>query len=219
MPSVLRLHTCRRPTLLNLRRLATHSGPPTLSRAGVEIDPCLEKVSSGTVELLEDIPNSHLPQFRRQLPSFTLSRDRGFLPRDDPVIHLPPSFAQLESLLKRMTLVQPDGSRGLLAEGTFGQAVIAELCDSAETLKTSNAIDAAIVDNDQSLLSALFRDYSFLTSAYLLEPVDLHYKQTGEYCSGRDILPAPIAVPFKKLADALGHFPSVHHCCQPFPQE
>lgn len=192
------------------RSFATHSAPPSLANAGLALDPELAR-TQGTVQLLEDIPNSHLSETRRGLPAFTISRDRGFLPRDDPVMNLPPAFSALDSLLQRMTLIQPDGQPGLLAQGKFGQAVIAELCESHVSLEIIKAIDLAIADNDQNLLSALFRDYSFLTSAYLLEPVDLHYKQTGEYCIGRDILPAPIAIPFKKLADALGHFPYMEY--------
>ncbi|KAG0141216.1 hypothetical protein CROQUDRAFT_83465 [Cronartium quercuum f. sp. fusiforme G11] len=189
------------------RGLATHY---SLTTTGIAHHPAGAN-AHGTVQLLEDIPNAHLPHTRQGLPAFTLSRARGFLPRDDPLIKLPPAFEALNSLLERMTLVQPDGSPGLLAKGTFGQAVIAELCTSAVFEEIIKSIEEAISNNDQLLLSALFRDYSFLTSAYLLEPVDLHYKQTGEYCTGRDILPAPIAVPFKKLADALGHFPYMEY--------
>lgn len=52
------------------------------------------------------------------------------------------------------------------------------------------------------LISALFRDYAFLTSAYVLEPVDLEFRKTGTYTTGRNILPRELAVPMKKLADA-----------------
>lgn len=51
-------------------------------------------------------------------------------------------------------------------------------------------------------ISALFRDYAFLTSAYVLEPVDVHFRKTGVYTTGRDILPRELAIPMKKLADA-----------------
>lgn len=52
------------------------------------------------------------------------------------------------------------------------------------------------------MLSALFRDYAFLTSAYVLEPVDIEFRKTGKYTTGRNILPRELAVPMKKLADA-----------------
>jgi hypothetical protein len=52
------------------------------------------------------------------------------------------------------------------------------------------------------MLSALFRDYAFLTSAYVLEPVDMEFRKTGKYTTGRNVLPRELAVPMKKLADA-----------------
>jgi indoleamine 2,3-dioxygenase len=52
------------------------------------------------------------------------------------------------------------------------------------------------------MISALFRDYAFLTSAYVLEPVDVEFRKTGKYTTGRNVLPRELAVPMKKLADA-----------------
>ena len=52
------------------------------------------------------------------------------------------------------------------------------------------------------MISALFRDYAFLTSAYVLEPVDVEFRKAGIYTTGRNVLPRELAVPMKKLADA-----------------
>lgn len=124
-----------------------------------------------------------------------------------------------------MTIRQPSDSQGnrapgLLATGDFGQAVLDELHPDGIEART---VQAAVQDRsaaNKGLLAALFRDYCFLTSAYLLEPVDLAYRQTGYYARGRNSLPAQLAVPLKQLADALGHFPymeyasvSVLMCC------
>lgn len=144
---------------------------------------------------------------RANLPMFTLSRERGFLPREDPLTKLPDAFAPLESLLNRMTIRQPDGSKGLLALGQFGDAAKEELRDLAMKVK----VEQAIASGNQNLISALFRDYCFLTSAYLLEPVDQSFRATGAYNQGRDVLPQSIAVPLKALADALGHFPYMEY--------
>lgn len=51
----------------------------------------------------------------------------SFLPREDPISNMPKEFAPLDSLLKRMTIKQPNGTNGLLAVGQFGDAVNAEL--------------------------------------------------------------------------------------------
>ena len=76
----------------------------------------------------------------------------------------------LESLLQKMPLQLPSGRPGLLALGKFGDAVHKDL----------PLIDVEPVQ-DQRLLTALFRDYTFAASAYLLEPCDLsRIKTSGE---------------------------------------
>lgn len=117
-----------------------------------------------------------------------------------------------------MTIHQPvdakgDRAQGLLAKGDFGQAVLDEL---SETGPEACAVRTAVHDarngaNNVQLLAALFRDYCFMTSAYLLEPVDAAYRRTGFYARGRSTLPAQLAVPLKQLADALGHFPYMEY--------
>jgi indoleamine 2,3-dioxygenase len=51
--------------------------------------------------------------------------------------------------------------------------------------------------------TALFRDYSMLTSSYLLESCHLSYLQTKNYGEGMSKIPAKLAVPLKLLADRL----------------
>lgn len=96
------------------------------------------------------------------LPAFMVSTSRGFLPRGDPIVQLPPDFDPLESILRRMPVKTLDGSPGLLAWGTLGETVDKELPD----------LTAAINKHAKNLplMNALYRDYSFLASAYLLEP-------------------------------------------------
>ncbi|SNX85262.1 related to BNA2 - putative tryptophan 2,3-dioxygenase or indoleamine 2,3-dioxygenase [Melanopsichium pennsylvanicum] len=148
-----------------------------------------------------------------KLPPFVISRQRGFLPRQDPMVKMPDAFSGLSSLLDRMTIHQPADAHGhratgLLGKGHFGDAVLDELkVDGPE----AKAIDAAIESGNSHLLAALFRDYCFATSAYLLEPVDRAFKETGFYTQGRNTLPAQLAVPLKKLADKLGHFPYMEY--------
>lgn len=98
----------------------------------------------------------------KSLPAFMVSRTRGFLPRADPIIQLPSEFAVLQSLLDRMPIVRADGSPGLLATGDFGAAVEAELPDLRPEIEKYK--------HDLPLINALYREYSFLISAYLLEP-------------------------------------------------
>lgn len=108
------------------------------------------------------------------LPAFMVSTTRGFLPRSEPVFQLPPDFDALESLLSRMPIKTASGAPGLLAECRLGEAV-AEFPDLTPTIEK--------FQHDLPLMTALYRDYSFLASAYLLEPCELirtpFYTQTS----------------------------------------
>ncbi|CAO1637984.1 unnamed protein product [Parajaminaea phylloscopi] len=163
--------------------------------------------------LLEDIVSGMTPEQVEKVPQFTISRQHGFLPREDPLVKMPDEFRTLDSLLDRMTIRQYDAqgqeaAPGLLAKGDFGPAVKHELKVGGIE---HEAVDRAIADGNQRLLSALFRDYCFATSAYLFEPTDISYRKSGLYAPGRDVLPAQLAIPLKKLADALGHQPFMEY--------
>lgn len=48
---------------------------------------------------------------------------------------------------------------------------------------------------DYELANALFRDYTYICSAYILEPCDLNWRKSGEYGLGRPRLPKQVAIP------------------------
>ena len=58
---------------------------------------------------------------------------------------------------------------------------------------------------------ALFRDYTFLTSSYLLEPCDIMYRERKDYGLGREILPKNIAIPLEIIANKLNAFPFMEY--------
>ena len=93
---------------------------------------------------------------------FTVSFENGFLPLSAPPTTLPPAFEALDSLLKRAPMKTADGKEGLLASFTFGKAVEDELPDLTAEIHR--------VKDDLRIITALYRDYCFLASAYLLEP-------------------------------------------------
>ncbi|KAI9006653.1 hypothetical protein CLU79DRAFT_892169 [Phycomyces nitens] len=130
------------------------------------------------------------------LPMFTVGITNGFLPRKEPLARLPETFDRLETLLQRMPLQTLDGTPGLLASGQFGDAVRDEL-----PLYEVDSIE------DQHLLSALFRDYTFAASAYLLEPCDILHRDRKDYGLGRKVLPMNIAVPLSKIAKKINSKP------------
>ena len=143
---------------------------------------------SGFFPVLEDTrSNDH------SMPAFMVSTTRGFLPRAEPVVDLPEDFHIVQSLLERMPVRKLDGSPGLLAKGTFGDTVLKELPD------LSAAVDRYAAN--LPLMNALYRDYSFLASAYLLEPCHLRHIRGEEYGLGRQSLPACIARTIAKVAE------------------
>lgn len=121
------------------------------------------------------------------------------MPTSTPLLNIPKQFQDVDQLLKDMPIIKADGSAGLLATGAFGAA--------AKKLKLHD-VSAALKDN--RLATALFRDYTFLASAYLLEPSHLGLLASGSagiYGEGRDHIPEAIAVPLVKLAQHLDNIP------------
>ncbi|KAG0256117.1 hypothetical protein DFQ27_005892 [Actinomortierella ambigua] len=143
--------------------------------------------------LYDPVPNNHT------IPSFMVGTENGFLPRQDPLERLPEEYKELEELLQKMSLTLPDGSPGLLAQGKFGDA-----CKSLPQYDLSKVTDSEVI-------SALYRDYTFLASSYLLEPCDINYRKTGEYGLGRQVLPQNIAVPLVQVAEKIGAKPFMEY--------
>ena len=127
------------------------------------------------------------------LPAFMVSTTRGFLPRQEPVIRLPSDFDILESILTRMPIKTLNGMPGLLATCTLGETVLKELPD------LTAAIDK--YQHDLPLMNALYRDYSFLASAYLLEPCHERFMKGESYGLGRQTLPSVISLPISRCAE------------------
>lgn len=127
------------------------------------------------------------------LPAFMVSTTRGFLPRQEPIIALPAEFDVLESILTRMPLKMLDGQPGLLASCALGDTVLKELPD------LTDAVDK--YKDNLPMQNALYRDYSFLASAYLLEPCHERFMRGEPYGLGRQSLPATIARPISRCAE------------------
>ena len=131
-----------------------------------------------------------------QLPSqspFTVSLSRGFLPLSDPPTTLPSLFSPVSSLLERMPIRTASGAPGLLANFTFGETLLKELPDLTEAVEEYM--------DDANVMCALYRDYSFLASAYLLEPCHERFVKGEGYGLGRQRLPACVARVLAKVAE------------------
>ncbi|KAL3422539.1 Indoleamine 2,3-dioxygenase 1 [Phlyctema vagabunda] len=137
------------------------------------------------------------------LPSFMVSTTRGFLPRQEPIVKLPSEFDVLESILSRMPIKTLDGTPGLLASATLGETVLKELPDLTSAIEKYK--------DNLPLQNALYRDYSFLASAYLLEPCHERFMKGEEYGLGRQTLPSMISLPISRCAELAGFKPFMEY--------
>lgn len=127
------------------------------------------------------------------LPAFMVSTSRGFLPRANPVVTLPSEFEALDSILHRMPVKTATGEEGLLAQYKLG--------DEVESTFPNLVSSMDLYKDDLPLMNALYRDYSFLASAYLLEPCHHRFIKGEPYGLGRQVLPANISHPIAKCAE------------------
>ncbi|PYH90372.1 indoleamine 2,3-dioxygenase family protein [Aspergillus ellipticus CBS 707.79] len=136
------------------------------------------------------------------LDPFTITTSTGFLPYSIAPAKLPEVFQPLVSLLERSPVLKLDGTPGLLAKYELGPAVLAELPD------LTDEIDKQVTSEglpDLYTIAALFRDYSFLASSYILEPCWENWCKNPEngYGLGRDLLPKSVARPMYRCAQIL----------------
>ena len=136
------------------------------------------------------------------LPEFTVNYETGFLPRHDPLERLPEKFDIINQILDEMPLIKDNGEKGLLAKGTLGSTILEKLPIFFEKEE---------IPENSRLLAALFRDYTFLASAFLLEPCHLNFLENGNYGLGRDYLPVSIALPLIKISEKLKCYPFMEY--------
>jgi indoleamine 2,3-dioxygenase len=86
-----------------------------------------------------------------------------------------------------------NGTPGLLATFTLGETVLKELPDLTDAIEKYK--------DNLPLINALYRDYSFLASAYLLEPCHHRFIKGEGYGLGRQTLPAVISRPISRCAE------------------
>lgn len=115
-----------------------------------------------------------------------------------PVVDLPVAFSALTKLAEDMPLVKLNGTPGLLALYQLGPTIdggaLPDLSTEIDKLAASDGLP------DLALITAAFRDYAFLASAYLLEPCwERQSKGLEGYGLGREVLPACIAGPLVKM--------------------
>ena len=129
---------------------------------------------------------------------FDVGKEHGFLPSALPLEKLEGAYLPLQNLLDNMPVVLGDNKFGYLHTPNAIATAVDELPNLFEFVK---------VENNIHLIQALFRGYSFLASAYTLEPSFQHYRESGNYGKARNILPPQIAQPFCAVAEKLDVYP------------
>lgn len=163
----------------------------------------MTKLDPTTLPPMEDIfphMHKHPSDLGDECDPFTITTSNGFLPLNPAPTTLPAVFAPLSSLLDRMPVLRENGAPGLLATFELGPAVQAELPDLTDEI--DNLITAE-GKPDLRTITAVFRDYSYLASSYILEPCWEHWSKDPDsgYGLGRDVLPRSVARPLYKTAE------------------
>ena len=92
---------------------------------------------------------------------FEVNHINGFLPKKSPLSKLPERYNELQKLIEEMPIKKADGEGGLLSRNGAIEKYVMTL---------TNFKDAVKDEEDVFVNQALFRAYSFITSAYLLAP-------------------------------------------------
>ncbi|RWA08130.1 hypothetical protein EKO27_g6981 [Xylaria grammica] len=154
-------------------------------------------IPNTSFEVLEDTRPDDV-----SLPAFMVSTTRGFLPRMDPIVTLPSEFDAIEDLLQSMPVSTQSERPGLLATGQLGDEV-QKLPDLTEAIEKYR--------DNIPMMNALYRDYSFLASAYLLEPCHMRFMKGEPYGLARSFLPAQLSRPIARCAELTGFKPFMEY--------
>lgn len=121
---------------------------------------------------------------------FSIDENHGFLPIKDPLTKLPDNFNYLQELTELIpSLIKiPNSIVG-------------------PTINVPDYSNIILEINDSFILQALFRAYSFITSAYTLELSYQEFVKSGNYGQVRRLLPANIAKPYVLVAKKLDVYP------------
>lgn len=159
-----------------------------------------EPETLASIEELFPHMHKHPSELGDDYDPFTITTSNGFLPLVPAPTTLPEIFAPLASLLDRMPVLREDGKPGLLATYEFGPTVEAELPDLTHEIDNLLTADGK---RDMKMITAIFRDYSYVASSYILEPCWEHWSKDNDsgYGLGRHFMPRCIAGPLYKTAE------------------
>ncbi len=120
---------------------------------------------------------------------FSIDSDHGFLPIKDPMVQLPESYDLVQIIINMLPELIHDG-------------------DKLESIINSlpNYIEQVQQETDIFMFQALYRAYTFISSAYLLQPA-FATQNEGKYGRGRNVLPIQLTQPLEFVSSKLDVFP------------
>jgi len=98
----------------------------------------------------------------------------GFLPLKDPLPSLPEKYKSLQYIIVRIPYLLSNDNN--IIQETLSMYIYDKTLDLTNEIKK---------ETDPFLIQALFRAYSFISSAYILEPSYFEYKLKGNYGKAR----------------------------------
>jgi indoleamine 2,3-dioxygenase len=120
---------------------------------------------------------------------FSIDSKYGFLPIRDPIQILPNAYDSVQLIINML----PE----LIHDGEKLELMVNSLPNNIEMVKQ---------ENDIFMFQALYRAYTFIASAYLLQPAFAN-QTNGKYGKGRNVLPIQITQPLEYVASMLDVFP------------
>lgn len=120
---------------------------------------------------------------------FCIDSQHGFLPIKHPLKKLPERYNNVQNIIS----ILPE----LIKNGELLEKMVINL---------PNYIDLVSKETDIFVIQALYRAYTFITSAYLLEP-SFTNQTDNKYGKGRNVLPIQLTHPLEWVSDKLGVYP------------
>ena len=117
---------------------------------------------------------------------FSVDGKHGFLPIKAPLNELPHKYDDIQNLIINLPNVIKEKDKII-----------------EEVNKINNHKDLVENESDVFIIQSLYRAYSFITSAYLLESSYQEFLISGDYGKARNLLPRNIAEPYNVVANKL----------------
>jgi len=117
---------------------------------------------------------------------FSIDAKNGFLPIRPPLKSLPERYNNLQNIINNLSTIIKNENEIIIHINNL-----------------ENYVDQVKEETDVFIIQALYRAYSFITSAYLLEKSYHEFLKTGKYGKARNILPKQVSIPYDFVSKKL----------------